>query len=268
MGITKPFFNIWYRFFPPEMVSYWKESKGMLARIRIAKGGHFEMEIKGEKYPMKGFPRGYLMQSETGDFPLFSKVKHLAKNLIFNWAWNEIANGTEEKTIVSAVKGPALDNVFELFSGLKYHMLPFDRLVPAVKEFWTGMSAIEGESPRVKPLKEFLSFTMQEDDGYRYRVQWLMEAAKFRKGDTIGEIKKKLESGLLKMADAEVVEDMKLRINLLRVVLLLLINDQRIGNLAELLFKNMDPRKMRLDRGDKYHFRGKYFKVDHDHYEY
>ena len=70
------------------------------------------------------------------------------------------------------------------------------------------------------------------------------------------------------LAHAEVIGDMKERVRLWRRILLLMLEDETIRNLFEKLCKEIDWKKVKLSAGDKYHFRGKYFKVDYPYLEY
>ena len=71
------------------------------------------------------------------------------------------------------------------------------------------------------------------------------------------------------LEDAEVVEDMKARIRLVRkVVTFFLQEDDAYRFRMQWAFERLDPKKMKLSKADKYYFRGKYFKVDHDIFDY
>jgi hypothetical protein len=71
------------------------------------------------------------------------------------------------------------------------------------------------------------------------------------------------------MEQAEVVEDMKGRIRLIkRILTFFLQEDDAYRFRAQWAYEHLDPKKMKLSKADKYYFRGKYFKVDHDKFDY
>ena len=70
------------------------------------------------------------------------------------------------------------------------------------------------------------------------------------------------------MEHAEVVGDMKERIALLRRILTVLLKDEVIGALFDTFVKEVDWKKVKLSKIDKYYFRAKYFKVDYPVYDY
>jgi len=67
---------------------------------------------------------------------------------------------------------------------------------------------------------------------------------------------------------AEVIGDMKERQRLLKRILLLIMEDAKIQDLFNKFYKELDWNKVVLSKADKYHFRGKYFKVDWDKFSY
>ena len=73
---------------------------------------------------------------------------------------------------------------------------------------------------------------------------------------------------LYMLEHGEVVGDMKERIRLLRRVLLLILEDENIKRQFISLFREINWSKVKLTKADKYHFRGKYFKVDLKYFEY
>ena len=67
------------------------------------------------------------------------------------------------------------------------------------------------------------------------------------------------------LQQGEVVRDMKDKQRLLKRVLLVY---ARHSTSFIPLMKEIDWKKMRLSKADKYHFRGKYFRVDYDLFDY
>lgn len=178
-------FNWWYRIKPPPMVKYWKWGEQRRAKVQRAKDGSVQMAIEGEDYAYPGFPRGHVL---TG--PL-AKMKHSIKNMVFNAVFAEIEKMAEET---------------------KYDMLPPEKMAPAVRELNRVLDLLENAEVvpdmkgRIRLIKKVITFFLQEDDAYRFRMQWIME--------------------------------------------------------------RLDLKKMKLSDADKYYFRGKYFKVDHDKFDY
>ena len=236
------------------MVKYWKTADAQKAKVTVAPEGHYIMYIKGEKYPFPGFPRGPIL------FNSLSKLKHEIKNQIFNDTWKALDDGT---TDIAHLKGDVLDNICELVDKFKINMLPFEKMAPPVKEIWRAWTEVEKKYPGVKitKIKEAMCFILQEDDGYRFRVQWI---AKFLTWFPVT----KFEYALTMLEHAEIVGDMKERIRLLRRVLLYLIGDPEIKERFEMFMREINWRKVKLNKADKYYFRAKYFKCDYPFYEY
>lgn len=170
---------------PPESVHYYKTHESARARLMNASDGSLQMEIKGEKYPFAGFPRGHVL---TG--PL-ANLKKTIKNTVFNEVFEQIDKMTKE---------------------LEFDMIPPEKCCPAVRELNRTLQeledaeVVEDMKARIRLIKKVLTFFLQEDDAYRFRWQWVME--------------------------------------------------------------RLDISKVKLSKGDKYYFRGKYFKVDHDKFDY
>lgn len=69
--------------------------------------------------------------------------------------------------------------------------------------------------------------------------------------------------------EAEVVPDMKARIRLIKkVVCFFLQEDDAYRFRAQWGLEHLNFKKCKLSKADKYYFRGKYFKVDHDKFDY
>jgi len=264
--LKRKFFNWFYLKFPPEMVQYWKRTQAIKAKVTKAPDGHYIMWMKGEKYPFPGFPRGWLL------FGSLSKVKHIIKNFIFNDSWALLEEGTPEQKVINRVKDEGMKKMIELADLAKYDMLPYEKMAPAVKEIWRAFTAVEKKvgpetAKKVKAIKDCLTYVIQEDDGYRFRVQWLTNyfpQKKWFRKIYLSAFQKALEM----MEHAEVVGDMKERIRLLRRILLVLLKDKRIYELFEMFCEEMDWKKIKLSKADKYYFRAKYFKADFDKWDY
>lgn len=181
----RKFFNLFFAVKKPETVKYWEWGKARRARVVKGEDGSEQMEIEGEKYAYPGFPRGHLLYG-----PL-AGLKKSIKERIFNEVFAEL-----EKT----------------FDGMKYDMLPVEKMAPSVRELWRVFELMENAEVtpdmkgRIALIRKILCFFLQEDDAYRFRMQWM--------------------------------------------------------------FEFFDLSKMKLTKADKYYFRGKYFKVDHDKFEY
>ena len=148
--LLKPVTNLYYRIRPPEMVNYWKKGDNALARVVHDKDGALKMDIKGEKYLFPGFPRGHILEG-----PL-AKLKHKAKNVIFNQVFEEMQKHTAD-------------------------MVPPEKMVVPVREIWRVLEELENAEvvpdmkERIKLIKKVLCFFLQEDDAYRFRAQWVFE---------------------------------------------------------------------------------------------
>lgn len=250
--IFTTFFNVWFKYNRPEMVSWWKRSDSVRAKVTEDPRGHYIMFMEGEKYPFPGVPRGHLL------FGSLSLLKHQIKNQVFNYVWKHIDNLDIKK-----VRGNVLDRIVAIADNLHHDFVPYEKLVPAVKEVYRALTEIEqyvrpDKQHKLKMLKEIFCYILQEDDGYRFRFQWLTNY--FPKYD--------LDFTLKMMEHAEVIGDMKERVFLWRVVSNELLKDEVINNLFKLFIKECDWKKVKLTKYDKYYFRAKYFKVDYPIYDY
>lgn len=215
--------------------------------------GHSVLFMDGEDYPLMGYPRGALL------YGALSPLKHMIKNRVFNDSWKLLEEGKDPNKNIRE----GLDEVFNLLSRNKHDIVPFMSLVPSVKEIYRAMTVVEhAMNGRVNGLKEVLCLILQEDDSYRYRVQWLVKF--FGKKPSL----KDFEYALSMLEHAEVVGDMKERERLLKRVLLEALRDPRIKECFSLFMNEVDWKKVKLSTGDKYFFRAKYFKVDYPEYEY
>lgn len=242
-----------------EMVKYWITNDSVQAKVITAPEGHYVMKMEGEKYLFPSYPRGVLL------FGPLSPLKHQIKNKIFNDTWAELEKGGNKEWIKHQ-KTNILDELYALYEKGKYDALPYERLCPAVKEIWRAMTVVEKKtgSDKVRKLKEILCFILNEDDAYRFRVQWLVKFFPRWYKPTI----KHLDYALKMIKEGEVIGDMKERQVLLRRVLMFFLQDENIRKDCELLLKEINWKKVKLTKADKYFFRAKYFKVDYPEYDY
>ena len=232
-----------------EMVSYWKHKEAVEAKLMKTKEGHYVMQMEGEKYPFPGHPRGVLLYGNL------SPLKHQIKNKIFNESW-AILERQEDPT--DYLKG-AWQEIFELADKSKYDYVPYEQLVPAVKEIWRAMSTID--NPNVQKVKEVLCFILQEDDAYRFRFQWMVKyLPKWRKPTL-----KNFDKGLEMLEHGEMIGDMKERERLFRRIFMFMVKNNKD---FQQFLKEVDWNKVKLSKADKYFFRAKWFKVDYPEYTY
>lgn len=241
------------------MVDYWKHSISAQARVTKNKDGVIVMDIEGEKETFPGYPRGHSL------FGSLSPLKHQIKNQVFNDSWAKLEQGVPNAEIIRDIKDVFRNKLTEFWEQVKYDAIPPNKMVPAVRELWRAMTVLEKDSTLVRPLKEIFCFILQEDDAYRFRVQWLFGIFKPRWWlDPV----RLFDFALSELEVAEVIGDMKERQRLLRRILMLMLEDNRIRSLFIKLCKELDWKKIVLSKADRYHFRGKYFKVDLDKFEY
>jgi hypothetical protein len=236
-----------YKFFPVEMVQWWKTKEAVQAKVTTAEDGSYIMWMEGEKYPFPGYPRGHLI-TNGHTFSPYSRLKHEIKNQIFNENWARI----ERKEPLQTAE--ACKNIYAIAEELRYDMMPLERCAPAVREIAKNLSHTQ--------WRDILTAIFQEDDAYRWRFQWMTQF--LSKKDPIGSFDKAMEM----LEHAEVVTDMKERIHLIRVVLLELWKDPTYARYWIEFIQNADLKKLKLTKADKYFFRAKYFKVDYPYYEY
>lgn len=242
------------------MVKYWKKQISIPAKVMSPKGGATVMAMEGEDELFPGFPRQHSL------FGKLSKMKHEIKNQIFNEAYGLIESGRKEEAI-ALIKGKVTGGLSMYLEDLRYDMIPPEKMVPAVKELWRAFSVLEIEEPRLRWLKEALTFVLQEDDAYRFRFQWMVSV--FRPYFWLSRNPiKDLGIALDELKGGEVVADMKDKVHLLKTIFLLVLEDEYIYSLFLKLYKEIDWKKCELSKADKYHFRGKWFKVDLLLFEY
>lgn len=239
-----------------EMVQYWKRGEAVQAKVMVQNGATV-MQMAGEKYVFPGFPRGYLL------FGKLSKLKHELKNQLFNESWRMLDEGATPQTIVRRAQDWIMPELYTLLEESRYDMIPRERMVPPVREFYDAWNRAGG-SPQ---LRDLVTYILQEDDSYRFRLQWMVPYMYPRLMRVLDPVKL-LEKGLNWLEHGEVIGDMKERVRLIRRVLLVLLEDE--GNRAFWVkfCRTIDWNKIKLSKADKFFFRGKYFKVDLDKFDY
>lgn len=249
------------------MVSYWKKRDHAEAKL-TTKDGAIMMVMEGEKYPIWGFPRGHLLtpqdhtikeavtlEDRIKKYGPFSVLKHEAKQT-FNEIWRKLDEGVSRETIIKEAK-ESLDKL--PIDYLKYDLMPSSTMCPSVREIhraWTKVA----KSERSLRVRDCLTLLLQEDDSYRYRVQFMAVWWPIIRLNPV----KILDYGLKKVEEAEVMGDMKKKIKLLRRGLSLILEDKSIREQFTAFFKEVKWRKVKLTEADRYHFRAKYFKADYD----
>src|SRR3990167_5841121 len=147
--MIKWFFNWFYKIRPPESVKYYKTQTAARARLMNAPDGSLQMEIKGEKYPFAGFPRGHILTNSL------AKLKSKIKDAVFNQVFGEIE---------------------KMYEGMKHDPIPVEKCCPAVREMdrvfekLTHMEVSDDMKGRINLIRKVIIFFLQEDDAYRYRA--------------------------------------------------------------------------------------------------
>ena len=243
-----------------EMVKYWKTQDSVAAKVTRAPDGSICMKMEGEDHLFPSFPRGYLLLPVDGsEYSHLSILKHQIKNQIFNESWWELETEEGRERVIDNIKHK-LKRLSKYFEPLRYDMLPPKSMAPAVREIYRAWTEVGGD----KDIRDYLTFILQEDDAYRFRVQWLAEWYWLVKYNPLHFFDKSLRM----LEHAEILGDMKERARLLRRILMLVLEDEGLRDKFEALFKEINWKKVKLSEGDKYHFRGKYFKVDYKLFDY
>ena len=252
------------------MVQYWRTGDVARAKLITLKDGSYAMLIEGEKYPLYGFPRGPVL------FGALARLKYLAKNLVFNQTWKLLEEGKTNEEVMSYIKNVALPEILKEIAKNKYDFFPVEKMCPAVRELWRTLTVVE-ESEQFNILKLGITFFFQEDDAYKFRLQFL---APFVNPRNIWRklyrfftrrsysFKKEVDVLLNFLGEAEVVPDMKGRAELVKRVLLAFLEDKEFGALIEKIVWELNWKKLYLSKSDKYYLRGKYFKCDYDKFDY
>lgn len=238
-----------------DMVRYWKTGESVQAKVMNIDGVNY-MQMEGEKYLFPGFPRGYLL------FGKLSKLKHEIKNQIFNWTWYSLEDGRQRWAVLEDLKRIVMPKVFEMLSGHKYDMVPPEAMVPAVREIYRAWTKV-APGKLSSQMRDAFCYIIQEDDSYRFRVSWAVQFFSKWKNPI-----KCFEKAMDMLEVAEVIDDMKERERLWKRTFMLMLEDNSIKNAFLRFYKECDWNKVALTESDKYFFRGKYFKVDLDKFEY
>ena len=240
------------------MVKYWKTKEFVEAKL-TKKDGSTQMVMAGEDQPMWGFPRGHLLIPATQKHGPLSVLKHEIKNRVFNETWDELEKGVPKEEVVKNAKR-RLRECYEYLKPLRYDLMPASSMAPSVREIHRALTKVGCPNE----LRDILTLVLQEDDGYRYRVQWLAIWVPIIRWSPV----KIFDKALLMIEQAEVIGDMKRKIKLLRRVLMLGLEDPHIKAMFIKFFKEVNWKKVRITEAERYHFRGKYFKCDMDILEY
>lgn len=230
------------------MVSYWKKKDHVEAKLTEIDGVQ-TLVMQGEREPIKGFPRGHLLIPSGEEHGDFSVLKHQVKQ-VFNRAWEHRDPKKAKEDLKECLK---------YLEPLKYDRIPPKHLALAVREIhraWTKVApGVNSER-----LRDILVLILQEDDGYRYRVQFMALWVPLIRLNPV----KILEKALERVEHAEVVDDMKERIRLLRAGILTFLQDPDIKDCFIKFFKEVKWKKIKITESERFHLRSKYFKADMD----
>lgn len=256
----RKFFNYWYRKHPPEMVSWWRTQDRIDAALMSGDYG-YKMVMAGEKYSQPNYPRGHIL------FGRMSKLKHEIKNQVFNDSWALLESGLPATEVARHIADKVAPRIATLAESMRYDYLPPERLSPPVREIWRALTVVEEKSPesrakKICSLKEIICFILNEDDAYRFRFQWVAQFLSRRNAV------KRFEWTLTLLEQAELVSDMKERQRLFLRIMSTMLKDPSVREAFTLFAREIDWKKVSLSAGDKYFFRGKYFKVDYPWFEY
>lgn len=234
-----------------EMVRYWKTKDAVEAKIVREPQGHTVMYMEGEKYPFPGYPRGSLLYGNL------SPLKHEIKNRIFNAIWYKLEAGVSPSAVQEYLKKDAWPFIFDLLEKNKYDLVPFEQMNPPIKELYRALTKV-GVHPW---LKETICIIFQEDDAYRWRFQWLTKFFPLFGKPQLKHFKKALSM----IEHAEEVGDMKERERLWKRGFMFMLKDN--PKFWEFV-REVDWKKLKMTKADKYFFRAKWFKVDYPEYGY
>ena len=135
-----------------ESVQYGEKGGQQLARPVRVKDGSLELEIKDEKYRLRGVPRAHILHGPLAPLKRYMKVFIV-------------------ETIMKCMP----------------HMLPDDQLCEPVREFARVCDlVIEAEDEfemkrQLKQGRDAMCMFLQEDDAWRFRWQWAMEKFDMKK---------------------------------------------------------------------------------------
>lgn len=246
------------------MVRYWKTANAVQAKVMTAKDGSTVMQMDGEDHIFPGFPRGHLLYGKL------SKLKHEVKNQIFNDSWAALEAGISEETVAWSIRENILLKIAPYLHDQKFDIVPPSAMCTPVKEIhraWTKIAT----SQKSLFLRDLICHILQEDDAYRFRVQWLtmwFNPSKWYMRLLGRTPVTQLESALTMLETAEVIGDMKERIRLLKRIILAVLKDPVWRSNFDALCREIDWKKLQMSEADKYFFRAKWFKVDLDKFDY
>ena len=234
------------------MVKYWKYKDAVEAKVTQVDGVTV-MIMDGEDYTFPGFPRGYLLYGKL------SKLKHEIKNQLFNDSWAKLEDGVSKKQVAKEIKS-ILPGLLALSEESRYDRLPPEKMCAPVREIHRAWTKV---SPETAKLRDMVCYVLQEDDAYRFRFQWIASYFPWFVDPV-----KAFDRGLEWLEIAEVIGDMKEKQVLFRRIIKAILRDKSFATKFRQLYKEINWKKVKMSKADKYFFRGKYFKVDLDKFEY
>lgn len=152
--LVRSFYDIKYKFSPPEMVKYWKRGDSAKAKLVTTEEGHYALQIENEERTYPGFPRGHVLNG-----PL-AAVKNALKNTVFNQVFGQLDKWSKEHNA---------------------DMLPPERMVPAVRHIHDTFLKLEecevvpDMKARIALIRKVLCWFLSEDDAYRFRAQLFLD---------------------------------------------------------------------------------------------
>ena len=135
-----------------ESVQYGEKKGKELARTVIAKDGSRELQIRGEKYNLRSSPRHHVLHGPLGPLKRYMKnfiIEALVKCLPFKIPDNRLSEPIRELARV------------------------FDLVIEAEDE--------PSQKKLIGQIKDSVCMVLQEDDAWRFRVQWAIEKMNIRK---------------------------------------------------------------------------------------
>lgn len=137
----------------PDRVQYGEKHGQQLAKPVVnEKTGLTEMHIKGERYPLRAFPRHHLLHGPM------SPLKRYMKNFVIEQLVKCLPYKIPDENLAEPVR--ELARVFDLCIEAEDE--------PAQKHLMTQ-------------FKDAICMTLQEDDAWRFRVQWAAEKLNMNK---------------------------------------------------------------------------------------
>lgn len=143
-------FNIFKK--KPNSVQYGEKQGQQIARPFIQKDGSTEMDIKGERYPLRAFPRHHLLHGPM------SPLKRYMKNFVIEQLVKCLPYKIPDENLAEPVR--ELARVFDLCIEAEDE--------PAQKHLMTQ-------------FKDAICMIAQEDDAWRYRLQAFLQKLNMKK---------------------------------------------------------------------------------------